>query len=222
MNLAERNMQNIPYESPYTIVGTLHRRTFDTLEEVCLYLGANRIESIGDSPHTLFYKLNYDIWPHRILPTSPYYRLAVIDGNGSILPPYKVKETYWNIPVEKRAMFWSELRYKLIFPRKRSFTFRRGPVPNLNHGRGKPTWLKFPKTYQENRYHFHLRHTIFELEDAGYNGSQLRAKLARRYKMPTAWDDRTKTCLRDKNWKRYRITQYVGNGVRKIKQPTEN
>lgn len=89
------------------------------------------------------------------------------------------------------GLVWPYLRKRL------PHVFRQGPVPGIHKVRAFCYVLRYPKTQQGRR--------LSQVLDD--NEPNIRAK--RNLKnLPTAWDDAVRTDHGDRNWKRYRRTQY--------------
>jgi len=117
-----------------------------------------------------------------------------IDECGLIIPPWRVIQEYNNLPKSKKRSYrrhWRGGRY----------VFRRGPVEGIRKWRG-GTWLRGPRTLQENREaNFFFEHDE-EARDYKIKGR------AHRSKLPTLWDDRCRSNYGVKNWKQYRKHQW--------------
>ncbi len=77
------------------------------------------------------------------------------------------------------------------------FRFRRGPVPWVASGKG---WCRSYRVYRNN--HGNLKKFVASL------GEDERIKKSVYEDFPTTWDDDRRACNYDRNWKRFRKTQY--------------
>jgi len=95
--------------------------------------------------------------------------------------------------------------------RKITFRFRCDPVPYINRCHGYSGY-RYPHTFQEIAYRYDIRHDIDEGAWAT-NHWIAKLKTQRNRFLPHAWDDIPRFCLKDRNWKRFRNTQYKASPI---------
>jgi hypothetical protein len=125
------------------------------------------------------------------------------DCNGLIIPPWKVQETYRNLP--NVTLYYGKWSYRW----RRSFCsyvhdrdYRLAPVPYTRKRRGGTgNWYRYPKTIAQFR---DLAALEVDEEVVEY-GFKVRPR--KRF-IAAAWDDKIRSDVRNNSWKTFRRTQY--------------
>lgn len=126
-----------------------------------------------------------------------------LDELGLIIPVWKIKEVYKNLPND-----WFIIHTRWLFrdPRHRNGGdfYRNSPVPCIRKGWSRRySTYRYPKTLNETKQNCGFVNEYKELVN------ELKIKIRKRCtKLPTSWDDDMRSDWRDKSWKRFRKHQW--------------
>lgn len=131
----------------------------------------------------------------------------ILDDVDIIIPEWKIIEEIKN---SKIIAYWDNIYIKehrnSVFCKRKNYVFRKGSVPCIGKKRGQMKHLfRHPKTFQEIKNSYSIENFNSKYENEFFikirpnrNSSNL----------PDLYDDLIRKNYKEKNWKRYRKTQW--------------
>lgn len=182
------------YSNVTVIAYTGVRRVFATLEDAVLYVGKDAIDRLrsGRLAYSFCWDRQHGKWPNDLAHPFGGDQYQFVDDLDLVIPNWKVREAYYNLPVERRA------RKRPRWIRYYGYKFRDGPVPNCGSKRKHSGYYRKIRTTNEIRSNCAV--------EADNDDCEIQIKVRRNH-LPTMWDDPMFSCRGD-GWKNYRKTQY--------------